>query len=436
VHEDNLVTRVYHTFEVEDINIIKQQMLAWASRFNICCFLDNQQYNSKYNSFECLLGVGSLSLFEPGEDFFNSLSLFSKYNQDWIFGHFNYEIKDKIEEKPSLNPRQTIFPNYFLFVPEVVIILNSNQLKIGVIKESGEDIYSQLVKEVVIAPFCPHVSFQPIITRDEYLNRVRKLKEHIAKGDCYEINFCQEFYSSAQINPVSIYSHLIKVSSNPFSAFYRINENYLLSASPERYLKKVGNKIISQPIKGTSARNLANLQEDEVNRKKLKDSTKDRSENVMVVDLVRNDLSKICKEGSVAVEELFGVYSFPQVHQMISTVVGDLEEGKTFSDILKATFPMGSMTGAPKKKVMELIERYEQGARGIYSGTVGYLTPDKDFDFNVVIRSIVYDQSLQRISFHTGSAITANSNPVEEYEECILKAKAIVSVFSEDQKPR
>jgi para-aminobenzoate synthetase component 1 len=429
------VTRVYHTFEVENIGVIKQQMLAWASRFSICCFLDNQCYNSSYNSFECLLGVGPLSVFEDSENFLNSLSSFVEGNNDWIFGHFNYEIRNKVEGSSiPQNFKAPGFPDCFLFVPEIVIILSENQVKIGVIKQDASLIFAQLLREVAVEPKQYVVDFNHIISREEYLKSVVKLKEHIHKGDCYEINFCQEFWVNARINPASVYSQLIKISSNPFSAFYRIHDNYLLSASPERYLKKVGEKIISQPIKGTSARSIFNSNEDEIRKKQLKESAKDRSENVMIVDLVRNDLSKICKEGSVTVEELFGVYSFPQVHQMISTVVGSLEKNKTFSEIFEATFPMGSMTGAPKKKVMELIGKYEASRRGIYSGTVGYFTPEKDFDFNVVIRSIVYNKTTTHVSFHTGSAITAISEPEEEYEECLLKARAIVKVFSDSKK--
>ena len=158
-------------------------------------------------------------------------------------------------------------------------------------------------------------------------------------------------------------------------------------------------------------------------------SAKDRSENVMVVDLVRNDLSKVCKEGTVRVDELYGIYSFPQVHQMISTVSGELKEEVCFTDILKATFPMGSMTGAPKNKVMHLIEKYEQTKRGIFSGAVGYISPNGDFDFNVVIRSIMYNADTSYLSFQTGSAITFYSDPEKEWEECLLKAEAIKVVL-------
>ena len=149
----------------------------------------------------------------------------------------------------------------------------------------------------------------------------------------------------------------------------------------------------------------------------------------MVVDLVRNDLSKICREGTVQVEELFGIYSFPQVHQMISTITGELQPGLSFADIIKQTFPMGSMTGAPKKKVMELIEQYENTRRGIFSGAVGYIKPGGDFDFNVVIRSILYNQATQYLSYLVGSAITFYSKAAEEYEECLLKAEALKKVF-------
>ncbi|HEX8279494.1 MAG TPA: anthranilate synthase component I family protein [Segetibacter sp.] len=423
------MTRVYHTFEVEDISLLKQQMLNWGNRFNICCFLDNQQYSSSYHSYESLLAVGSVGAFEPGADFLSSLSDFLQTNRDWIFGHFNYEIAQKFEKVYADEIHPASFPHCFLFVPQVVLLLKQNRLTIGAINESPISIFSDLLQDKAPVKTSHVISFSQKISREEYLNVVLNLKKHIHHGDCYEINFCQEFFANANIDPASVFLQLTKISPNPFSAFYRVNDNYLLSASPERYLKKTGDKMISQPIKGTAARS-ADSFEDEVNKKVLRDSAKDKSENVMIVDLVRNDLSKICREGSVVVEELFAVYSFPHVHQMISTIGGILRKDADFADIMKATFPMGSMTGAPKKKVMELIEKYEKGKRGIYSGTVGYFTPDKDFDFNVVIRSIVYNDKTKYLSFHTGGAITASSEPEKEYEECLLKGKAILKVFS------
>jgi para-aminobenzoate synthetase component 1 len=171
---------------------------------------------------------------------------------------------------------------------------------------------------------------------------------------------------------------------------------------------------------------------DEQNKEELFHSSKDRSENVMVVDLMRNDLSKICKEGTVNVDELYGIYSFPQVHQMISTISGELKKNISFSEIIQATFPMGSMTGAPKKKVMELIEQYEKTKRGIFSGAVGYISPAGDFDFNVVIRSIMYNSMSGYLSFQTGSAVTFYSDPEKEWDECILKAEAMKKVLLEE----
>ena len=220
-----------------------------------------------------------------------------------------------------------------------------------------------------------------------------------------------------------------EISPNPFSAFYRLDDKYLMCASPERFLKRTGNHIISQPIKGTAKRVLADVEQDALSKAGLLHNEKERSENVMIVDLVRNDLSKVCVEGSVRVEELFEVLSFPQVHQMISTVGCELVENILFTDIIKATFPMGSMTGAPKKRVMELIEQYEGTKRGLFSGSVGYIKPDGDFDFNVVIRSILYNSSSNYLSVQAGSAITFACIPEREYEECLMKVEGMRKVL-------
>ena len=263
-------------------------------------------------------------------------------------------------------------------------------------------------------------------SKRKYIETIKSLKKHILKGDCYEINFCQEFYSlNVIIDPIKIYKNLNLISPNPFSAFYKYNDKFLMCASPERFLKKKGNTLISQPIKGTSKRIVEDQKADIRQKKELFQSEKERSENIMIVDLVRNDLAKVCTEGSVKVEEFLGIYTFPQVHQMISTVTGILKEDIKFSQIFHATFPMGSMTGAPKKKVMELIEKYEKTKRGLFSGTVGYIEPNGNFDFNVVIRSLQFNATNQYLSIIAGSAITFNSIPENEYEECILKISAM-----------
>jgi para-aminobenzoate synthetase component 1 len=224
-----------------------------------------------------------------------------------------------------------------------------------------------------------------------------------------------------------LFQKLSEQSPNPFAALYKLNDKYCVCQSPERYLKKNGNTILSQPIKGTAARNLTDQEKDLQNRNSL-GNDKERSENVMIVDLVRNDLARICSEGTVKVDELFGVYQFPQVYQMISTISGELKDGISLDQILRATFPMGSMTGAPKQNVMKLIEKYERSKRGIFSGSIGYILPSKDFDFNVVIRSILYNSTSNYLSIPAGSAITFYSDPEKEYEECLVKISAMMSV--------
>lgn len=424
--------RTFQSFPVKDIDGTKKQMLNWASRFNICCFMDNHHYQSAHHSYECLLAVGCKSTLNPTDSGKVSLNSFYEATEDWIFGHFNYEYgAEGGENYPASNIHST-FPVSFLFVPEIIIILRGNELEIGVTEDEHFSIYVQLISTGI--PFSitlPEIHFNSVFSRAEYLETVEQLIRHINRGDCYEINFCQEFYADQVVlDPYNLYSSLTAISPNPFSAFYRIYDDYLVCASPERFLQKKGSSVISQPIKGTSPRNFTNGLDDEVNRNALLASEKDRIENVMVVDLVRNDLSKICEPGSVKVDELFGIYTFPQLYQMISTISGILKPGMFINDILTATFPMGSMTGAPKMKVMELIRIYEKSRRGIYSGSLGYITPQKDFDFNVVIRSILYNSKNQILSYQVGGGITTNSIPEMEYEECMAKVAAIKRVFS------
>ena len=423
--------RKFYSFPVENVQETKLQMLNWANRFNICCFLDNQHYDLPHHSVECLVGAGVLNVFEPVVEFFTGLSSFIANSNDWIFGHFNYDCKNNIEELTSANPDHIGFPNAFLFVPEVVLQLSASSLLIGTINEDAAVIYKEIVEQIEVDTALSQVLLKSRIQYNDYISIIHQLKEHIKRGDCYEINFCQEFYNEkVDVDFIQVYKNLRKVSPNPFSAYYKIGEKHLACASPERYIKKTGSRIISQPIKGTAARNFSDPKLDELNKEMLRQTQKEVSENVMIVDLVRNDLSKVCKEGSVKVEELMKVYTFPNVHQMISTIAGTLPENIGLAEVLKATFPMGSMTGAPKIRVMQLIEEFEKTKRGIYSGAVGYINPAKDFDFNVVIRSIMYNQQNQYMSYQVGGGITIESDPQKEYEECQLKADAILQVLS------
>lgn len=402
-------------------------MLDWASRFNIFCYLDNSNYTGKVSSFECLLAAGSKRsiTLTPGNAF-DSLKDFYEEKPSWLFGHLGYDIN---------NERQVLlsgggFSDGYFFSPEILLRLTANELIVESCEGNAAAIFNSISEQdagVSISTFS--INIRQKLSKSEYIKIITKIRKHIQRGDCYELNFCQEFFSeNAIIDPFSVFKKLQQVSPNPFSAFYKVNDNYCMCASPERFLKKTGQELMSQPIKGTSKRDNDPVI-DEKNKAYLKESTKEKSENVMVVDLVRNDLSKICKEGSVHVEEIFGIYSFPQVHQMISTIKGILPGDVHWTKALSATFPMGSMTGAPKKRVMELIAQYEKDKRGLFSGSIGYITPSGDFDFNVVIRSIFYNKTSRYLSFWAGGGITFKSDPVLEYEECLVKAEAIRQVL-------
>jgi para-aminobenzoate synthetase component 1 len=424
------VQRITASFSVTDKQIFKQQMLRWANQFTICCFLDNNEYSSDHHSYEWLLAAGTAKTFSPSENKLQALKEFCANNKDWLFGHLGYDLKNEIENLTSFHQDFIGFPDIFLFQPEIVIHSNTDSVSISCITHEPETIFDS-IKNIVLHQ--DHHFQKPDIhlrtAKWQYIDTIEKLHKHILRGDCYEINYCIEFFSEDSIiDPLTVYEKLVNISPNPFASFYKLHDKYLMCASPERYLKKKGKEVISQPIKGTIKRNIE-ITKDEINKQQLYQSAKDRSENVMVVDLVRNDLSKICKDGSVEVEELFGIYTFPQLHQMISTVKGELKDKVDFADIIEATFPMGSMTGAPKRSVMQLIEKYEQTKRGVFSGAVGYIDPQGDFDFNVVIRSIMYNATYKHLSYQVGSGITFYSNAEEEFEECLLKAKAIEKVL-------
>ena len=437
----NTTTSTNCTFPIRDFELTKQKVLNWAQRFNTFCFLDNHQYQIEPHSMECLLAAGTKrQLKTVAGTALDQLQQFIDEKKCWLFGHLGYDLKNEIEKLSSSNPDHIQIPDLFFFEPEIVIKISENEINIEA--DDPALIFSAVsIAEVGVSKKDEDIKIQSRLTQQQYIAIINKLKQHILRGDCYEINFCQEFFAeNADIDPVDLYKKLSTVSPNPFSALYKMparagtdgEDRWLICASPERFLKKQGNRILSQPIKGTSKRIAGNQLEDQVSKEALQSSTKDRSENVMVVDLVRNDLAKICDEGTVKVDELYGIYSFPQVHQMISTVSGELKKDISFKEIIQATFPMGSMTGAPKKRVMELIEKYEQTKRGIFSGTLGYISPEGDFDFNVVIRSIMYNAQTKYLSYQAGSGITFYSDPEKEWEECLLKAEAMKKVLEEN----
>ena len=421
-------------FLIDNPSSFKVQLLHWSNQFEVCTFLDNHAYNSSYGALDCIAAAGPLAFISL--DQVNAIAVnefIQTHSGEWIFAHFNYEYH-RIT-KPNTKVNLTGFPLAYLYTPAVVIELTENKVTIQTDSDHPQQVFDQVSSFKLPVTDANNAalttSITPLISKASYLENIHKILALIRRGDFYEINYCQAFeVEHLSAHPVNVYANLTDISPTPFACFYKNSSDYLLCASPERYLQKKGNQLISQPIKGTIKRNVENDADDKLQVEALKNSSKDKSENVMVVDLVRNDLSRICEQGSVEVSELFGIYSFPQVHQMISTITGTLASNTLFSEILEATFPMGSMTGAPKKSVMETIDALEPTKRGLYSGTVGYLNPAGDFDFNVVIRSIFYNSDTQKASYGVGGGITIYSDPEKEYEECLLKAAAIKKVLS------
>ena len=428
--------RTISSFSIDDIPAFKNHLLAWSQQFDTAIFLDSNNYQQQYSSFDCALAVDEFTSIKT--DFHNAFQKLEEYQnitKDFIFGYISYDVKNDVEQLFSSNFDGLDFADLFFFQPQKIIFIKGNNIEFHYLKMVDDEIDDDFTKiqqsnNQTIKKTNSDVKIKLRIHKDEYHQKVTDILHHIHRGDIYEANFCQEFYAeNAEIKPLQVYQDLNNISEPPFAVFLKMNHQYVLSASPERYIRKEGNKIISQPIKGTAKR-LDTKIEDEKIAVDLANDVKERSENVMIVDLVRNDLSKSAIKGSVKVEELCKVYAFKQVHQMISTVVCEIDEHTSPIQVLKDTFPMGSMTGAPKVSAMKIIEKYETTKRGLYSGAVGYFTPQGNFDFNVVIRSILYNASKKYLSFSVGSAITAKSIPEKEYEECLLKAKAMKFVLS------
>jgi para-aminobenzoate synthetase component 1 len=396
--------------------------------------MDSNQYQQEYSSYDWILAVDAFTSIKT--DYFNAFEDLKQYQQtiqDWIFGYLSYDLKNDIETLTSANFDGLEFPDLYFFQPKKLFLAKGNEIEIRYLNFCDDEFAADWdeIKAVVtdFETFETHVQIKQRISAENYREKVSKMLEHIHHGDLYEANFCMEFYAeNARIDPLETFLKLNEISKPPFAVFFKNYKQFLLSASPERYLKKEGELLISQPIKGTAKR-FSDPIEDEESKNKLVADAKERAENIMITDLVRNDLSHTAQKGSVQVTELCGIYSFLQVHQMISTITSKLDPQYTVVDALKFTFPMGSMTGAPKISVMKIIEELEETKRGLYSGAVGYFTPEGDFDFNVVIRSILYNQQNQYLSFSVGSAITSLSVPEKEYEECLLKAKAMFEVL-------
>lgn len=412
----------------------KKQLLQWAQQYREVVFLDSNNYKQQYTSYDTILAVDALTAIKTDyHNAFDELNTYQQITKDWIFGYLSYDLKNDVEDLKSSNYDGLEFPDLFFFQPKKLFLISEDKLEIKYLTMCDDEIDADIedVKNLKSesSNLKSEITINQRISKENYLEKVGQMLDHIHRGDIYEANFCMEFYAEdVLIDPLEMYSKLNAISEPPFAVYFKNYKQYLLSASPERYIRKEGDKIISQPIKGTAKRS-TDQTEDNTIKETLISNEKERSENIMIVDLVRNDLSRTASKGSVEVEELCGGYTFKQVHHLISTVVSKTEENVLPLDVVRTTFPMGSMTGAPKISAMQIIEKLEETKRGLYSGAVGYFTPEGDFDFNVVIRSILYDEKAKYVSFSVGSAITSQANPEMEYEECLLKAKAMRTVL-------
>jgi len=430
--------RTTSTKHLSNPTLFKEQILYWSQQFSETIILDSNiesNENQLYKSYDLIVAVEAFTSIQTDyEKAFEDLYQYQSKTNDWLFGYLSYDLKNDIEALDSKNYDGLHFPDLYFFQPKKIFLLKENSLEIQYLNMCEDEIdsdFEDILNQSKIKSPKLNIAIEQRISKENYIKKVEKTLAHIHRGDIYEANFCMEFYAhNAQINPSEIYQKLNRISDSPFAVYFKKNQQYLLSASPERYLKKENEKVISQPIKGTAKRDTdSNI--DEQNKTALFNNPKERSENIMIVDLVRNDLSQTATKGSVEVEELCEIYSFKQVHQMISTVISNVSHTTSPIEMLRTTFPMGSMTGAPKISAMKIMEELEETKRGLYSGAVGYFTPSGNFDFNVVIRSILYNSENQYLSFSVGSAITAEAIPENEYEECLLKAKAMFEVLNE-----
>lgn len=451
--------RTVKSYTIENPNSFKKNLLEWGNLFSEVVFLDTNNYDQKFTTYDSVLAIDAFTSIKT--DCFNAfedLHQYQSHTKDWLFGYLSYDLKNDTEALTSKNFDGLAFPDLYFFQPKKLFFLKNNEVEVQYLRlcddemdadfeeigrgkrEEGREKMEEGRWEMEEGRWemgdgslesgdSSKIKIQQRISKESYTEKVSQMLEHIHRGDIYEANFCMEFYSEyAQINPLEIFKKLNKISEPPFAVYFKNSHHFLMSASPERYLKKRGTTIISQPIKGTARRNTDEI-EDEQSKIDLENNPKERVENIMIVDLVRNDLSRTATKGSVEVAELCKIYTFKQVHQMISTVVSEVENTTSPVEIIKTTFPMGSMTGAPKISAMNIIEELEETKRGLYSGAVGYFTPEGDFDFNVVIRSILYNAENHYLSFSVGSAITSEATPESEYEECLLKAKAMFEVL-------
>ncbi len=367
-----------------------------------------------------LYGIGTLNYLQDRKSIkkfdqnpWQAIKDFQETENDWLFGYLGYDLKNYSENLSSGNKAFSSLPDYYFMNPGLVIVFDqSGEFEIVKGELPQLDHSDNLDNDGLPLKLWNENS----ISENDYHTKVELAHELIYEGDIYEINFSYLKTFDFEGSGWNLYQAMKEAGSVPFGAFMQINNIEVSCASPERFLKREDNQIFSQPIKGTISNN------GQENLEELM-SEKNRAENLMIVDLVRNDLNRISIPGSVKVENLFEVQSFDTVHQLVSTVKCQVDSSVHSVDIIEACFPMGSMTGAPKIAAMQAIDQLEDYKRGLYSGAIGYFKPNGDFDFNVVIRtSIIEDKKLM---YPVGGAITSDSTPEDEWNETLVKTEAL-----------
>jgi para-aminobenzoate synthetase component 1 len=406
--------QIYITEKLPSLNQIDEDN-------SVFCLLNSNQYQDDKSKYAFILGVGvadQIEIKEAENAFINLADFQKKHFGSFLFAALSYDLKNAIYPKlTSTNTPLQVSPLAHVFAAQSVYLsnhTNANSLPVKALEANKIELNL----------------LQASVSKQAYIDQVNQLKKYLRAGDIYEITYCIAFsLTDITLDPIALYTKLNSLSPMPFSALYKNDSQYVICASPERFLGKRAQRIFSQPIKGTRKRNEDPVL-DEQEKLILQNDPKEIAENVMIVDLVRNDLTKSAKLGTIKVSELFGIHTFANLHQMISTVEAELKADCSIFECIQNAFPMGSMTGAPKLRAMEIIEEVENTKRGLYSGSIGYIDTIGDFDFNVIIRSIIYDKNAKTLSFQVGSAITLDADPEKEYDECLLKAESILKALA------
>lgn len=333
---------------------------------------------------------------------------------DMYFGFYNHVIViDHLVQKTYIAT-----PNIDIELEEKIM----DDIEQRILKEEKKGIDSICYEEKEVTP----IRLKSNFTKEEFKNAVQSVREYIRQGDIYQANLTQRFSGETELTSFELYRDLRRFSPAPFGAFLNFEDAHILSNSPERFIRCVNKRIETRPIKGTRPRG-KDKEEDLRLQQELRNSEKDRAELLMIVDLERNDIGRISKTGSVKVPELFVIEPYANVNHLVSTVVGELKDDKDATDVIKATFPGGSITGAPKIRAMEIIDELEPTQRNVYTGSIGYIGFNGDMDFNIAIRTIIKND--KKVYFQVGGGMTWDSDPDEEYQETLDKAKSIMKAL-------